>query len=192
MGGKPIYRVGPLPRKMRARVPVAEVMSKTPVTASPDETVDRAGATMRTRDIGSLIIIDAEKPIGIVTERDMVTKVVAANKVPSSMRVRDIMSSPVVAVGPKEEVVQAARLMSDRKIRRLAVVDSGKLIGVITENDIVRIWPDLIEITREYARLGLDEDVRGIEGHCEACGIYSTNLVLDRRLLLCPECRVSP
>jgi signal-transduction protein with cAMP-binding, CBS, and nucleotidyltransferase domain len=108
------------------------------------------------------------------------------------MRVRDIMSSPVVAVGPKEEVVQAARLMSDRKIRRLAVVDSGKLIGVITENDIVRIWPDLIETTREYARLGLDEDVRGIEGHCEACGIYSTNLVLDRRLLLCSECRVSP
>jgi CBS domain-containing protein len=177
---------------MRARVPVAEVMSKTPVTASPDETVDRAAATMRTRDIGSLIIVDAEKPIGIVTERDVVTKVVAANKVPSSMRVRDIMSSPVVAVGPKEEVVQAARLMSDRKIRRLAVVDSGKLIGVITENDIVRIWPDLIETTREYARLGLDEDVRGIEGHCEACGIYSTNLVLDRRLLLCPECRVSP
>ena len=101
-------------------------------------------------------------------------------------------NSKIVAVGPKEEVVQAARLMSDRKIRRLAVVDSGKLIGVITENDIVRIWPDLIETTREYARLGLDEDVRGIEGHCEACGIYSTNLVMDRRLLLCSECRVSP
>src|SRR5256712_12794390 len=177
---------------MRARVPVAEVMSKTPVTASPDETVDRAAATMRTRDIGSLIIVDAGKPIGIVTERDVVTKLVAANKVPSSMRVRDIMSSPVVAVGPKEEVVQAARLMSDRKIRRLAVVDSGKLIGVITENDIVRIWPDLIETTREYARLGLDEDVRGIEGHCEACGIYSTNLVMDRRVLLWSGGRGSP
>jgi len=169
-----------------------EVMSKTPMTASPDETVDRAAATMRTKDIGSLIVVENGRPTGIVTERDIVTKVVAANKVPSSVKVRDIMSSPVVAVGPREEVVQAARLMSERKIRRLAVVDNGKLVGVVTENDIVRIWPDLIEITREYARLGLDEDVRGIEGHCEACGIYSTNLVLDRRLLLCPECRVTP
>ena len=177
---------------MRARVPVMEVMSKTPMTASPDETVDRAAATMRTKDIGSLIVVENGRPTGIVTERDIVTKVVAANKVPSSVKVRDIMSSPVVAVGPREEVVQAARLMSERKIRRLAVVDNGKLVGVVTENDIVRIWPDLIEITREYARLGLDEDVRGIEGHCEACGIYSTNLVLDRRLLLCPECRVTP
>ncbi len=177
---------------MRARVPVMEVMSKTPMTASPDETVDRAAATMRTKDIGSLIVVENGRPTGIVTERDIVTKVVAANKVPSSVKVRDIMSSPVVAVGPREEVVQAARLMSERKIRRLAVVDNGNLVGVVTENDIVRIWPDLIEITREYARLGLDEDVRGIEGHCEACGIYSTNLVLDRRLLLCPECRVTP
>ncbi len=177
---------------MRARVPVMEIMSKSPVMATPDETVDRAAATMRTKDIGSLIVIENERPTGIVTERDIVTKVVAVNKVPSSVKVRDIMSTPVVAVGPREEVVQAARLMSDRKIRRLAVVDNGKLVGVVTENDIVRIWPDLIEITREYARLGLDEDVRGIEGHCEACGIYSTNLVLDRRLLLCPECRVAP
>jgi CBS domain-containing protein len=177
---------------MRARVPVLEIMSKSPVTATLDETVDHAAATMRTKDIGSLIVVENERPTGIVTERDIVTKVVAVNKVPSSVKVRDIMSTPVVAVGPREEVVQAARLMSDRKIRRLAVVDNGKLVGVVTENDIVRIWPDLIEITREYARLGLDEDVRGIEGHCEACGIYSTNLVLDRRLLLCPECRVAP
>jgi CBS domain-containing protein len=177
---------------MRARVPVIEIMAKEPVTASPDDTVERAASTMRTRDIGSLIVVENGRPVGIVTERDIVTKVVAANKVPSTVKVREIMSSPVISVGPREEVVQAARLMSERKIRRLAVVDNGKLIGVLTENDIVRIWPDLIEITREYARLGLDEDVRGIEGHCEACGIYSTNLVLDRRLLLCPECRVSP
>ena len=184
--------MGPLPREMRARVPVVEIMSKGPVTASPDDPVDRAAAAMRTRDIGSLIVVENGRAVGIVTERDIVTKVVAANKVPSTVKVREIMSSPVIAVGPREEVVQAARLMSDRKIRRLAVVDGGNLVGVLTENDIVRIWPDLIEITREYARLGLDEDVRGIEGHCEACGIYSTNLVLDRRLLLCPECRVSP
>ena len=166
-----------------------EIMSRTPVTVSPDDTVDRAAATMRTRDIGSLIVVEGGKPSGIVTERDIVTKVAASNLVPSRIKVRDIMSAPVVAIHSQEEVAEAARVMSDRKIRRLAVVDDGKLIGVITENDIVRIWPHLIEVTREYARLGLDEDVRGIEGHCEACGVYSTSLVLDKKLLVCPDCR---
>ena len=166
-----------------------EIMSRTPVTVSPDDTVDRAAATMRTRDIGSLIVVEGGKPSGIVTERDIVTKVAASNLVPSTIKVRDIMSAPVVAINPHEEVAEAARIMSDRKIRRLAVVDEGKLIGVVTENDIVRIWPHLIEVTREYARLGLDEDVRGIEGHCEACGVYSTSLVLDKKLLVCPDCR---
>ena len=176
---------------MRARVPVSEIMSRTPVTASPEDTIERAAAMMRTRDIGSLIVVEDGKPTGIMTERDVVTKVAAANLLPSTVHVRDIMSAPVVAIQPHEEVAEAARVMSDRKIRRLAVVDDGKLVGVITENDIIRIWPHLIEVTREYARLGLDEEVRGIEGHCEACGIYSTNLVLDRKLLLCPECRTT-
>lgn len=174
---------------MRARVPVMEVMSRSPVTATPDDTVDRVAGVMRTRDIGSLIVVEDGVPAGIVTERDIVTKVAAANLVPQTVKVRDIMTAPVVAIHPHEEVAEAARVMSDRKIRRLAVVEGGKLVGVITENDIIKIWPHLIEVTREYARLGLDEEVRGIEGHCEACGVYSTALVLDRKLLVCPECR---
>ncbi len=174
---------------MRARVPVMEVMSRSPVTAGPDDTVDRVAGVMRTRDIGSLIVVEDGVPAGIVTERDIVTKVAAANLVPQTVKVRDIMTAPVVAIHPHEEVAEAARVMSDRKIRRLAVVEGGKLVGVITENDIIKIWPHLIEVTREYARLGLDEEVRGIEGHCEACGVYSTALVLDRKLLVCPECR---
>jgi len=69
-------------------------------------------------------------------------------------------------------------------------VQEGKLVGMITENDILRIWPQLIEVTREYARAGLESQfAKGIEGHCEACGVYSTNLMWDRNLLACPECR---
>ncbi len=169
-------------------MPVLEIMSRTPITVSPEDTVDRAAATMRTRDIGSLIVIEGGVPSGIVTERDIVTKVAAPNLRPNTVRVRDIMSAPVVSIQSSEEVAEAARVMSERKIRRLAVVDDGKLVGVITENDIIRIWPHLIEVTREYARLGLDEEVRGIEGHCDVCGVYSTSLVLDKKLLVCPDC----
>lgn len=175
---------------MRARIPVVEIMTHTPVTIREDATAHDAAGLMRDKEIGSLVVVEAGKPMGIVTERDLVTKVAASDKQPSRVLVRDIMSSPVVAVHPDEEVAEAARLMSQRKIRRLPVVQEGKLVGIITENDIVRIWPQLIEVTREYARAGLESQfAKGIEGHCEACGVYSTNLVWDRNLLVCPECR---
>jgi CBS domain-containing protein len=175
---------------MRARVPVVEIMTRTPITTTGDATVAAAAKVMREQDIGSLVVLDADRPTGIVTERDIVTKVAAADQKPSVVRVKDIMTSPLVAVPPHEEVVEAAKLMSQRKIRRLAVVQDGKLVGIVTENDILRIWPTLIEVTREYVRAGLETRFsKGIEGHCEACGVYSTNLMWDRNLLACPECR---
>lgn len=175
---------------MRARVPVFEIMSQNPVTIGPQATASEAAEIMRDQEIGSLIVVEDGKPTGIVTERDIVTKVAARNDRPGDVRIKSIMTSPVVAVHPDAEVVDAAKLMSTRKIRRLAVIREGKLVGVITENDILRIWPALVEVTREYARAGLEPELRrGIEGHCDACGVYSTNLVSDRGLLLCPDCR---
>src|SRR3989440_11993673 len=175
---------------MRARIPVVEIMTAKPVTIAAGATAAEAAKIMRDKDIGSLVVVDRGNPTGIVTERDLVTKVAASDLQPSRVLVRDIMTSPVVVVHPHEEVAEAAKLMSQRKIRRLPVVQEGKLVGMITENDIIRVWPQLIEVTREYARAGLESQfAKGIEGHCEACGVYSTNLMWDRNLLACPECR---
>jgi len=180
----------PQRRAMRARIPVMEIMTPTPITIAANATAAEAAKVMREKDIGSLVVVSQGTPTGIVTERDIVTKVAASDLLPSRIIVKDIMTSPVVAVPPNEEVAEAAKLMSDRKIRRLPVVQEGKLVGMITENDIIRIWPQLIEVTREYARAGLESQfAKGIEGHCEVCGVYSTNLMWDRNLLSCPECR---
>src|SRR3990172_6513583 len=154
---------------MRARVPVFEIMSQTPVTIAPHATVAEACAIMRDREIGSLIVVEDGRPTGIVTERDVVTKVAALDRLPREVSVRSVMTSPVVAIHPDEEVAEAARTMAARKIRRLAVV---------------------LEVTREYARAGLEDRFsKGIEGHCETCGVYATTLVWDRDLLSCADCR---
>jgi len=174
---------------MKARVPVLEIMTKNPVTVSADATVADAAVLMRRKDIGSVIVVQDGKPSGILTERDIVTKVAAENLQAVRVRVREVMTSPVIVVHPHEEVADAAKLMAQKKIRRLPVVEDGHLIGIVTENDILRIWPALIEVTRETARAGLEEEMKGIEGHCEACGLYSTDLEWDRGLLACPECR---
>ncbi len=175
---------------MRARVPVVEIMSTSPVTISGDATVEEAAAAMRDKEIGSLVVLEDGRPTGIVTERDVVTKVAASNRQARQTIVREIMTSPLIAVHPHQEVAEAAQVMASRRIRRLPVIKEGKLIGMLTENDIIRIWPQLIEVTREWDRAGLESQfAEGIEGHCEACGVYSTNLVWDRNLLVCPECR---
>ncbi len=175
---------------MKARVPVVEVMSASPVTISVDATVAEAATAMRDKEIGSLIVLEAGRPAGIITERDIVTKVAAEMKSADATSIRDVMSSPLVAVHPHQEVAEAAKIMAARKIRRLPVIKEGKLVGMLTENDIIRVWPQLIEVTREWDRAGLESQfAKGVEGHCDACGVYSTQLVWDRGLLVCPECR---
>ena len=174
---------------VRARIPVLEIMTNDPVTIAPEATVADAAVLMRQREIGSVIVVEDGRPSGILTERDIVTKVAAENLQAAGIRVREVMTSPVISIHPHEEVADAARLMAQKKIRRLPVVRDGRLIGVITENDILRIWPGLLEVTRETARAGLEEQMKGIEGHCEACGLYSTDLEWDRGLLACAECR---
>ena len=179
-----------VPAMKSARLPVLEVMTKDPVTSGPEITVTQAATVMRDRGVGSLIVVEGDKAIGIVTERDIVTKVAAEDRKSSTLKVRDVMTSPVVSVHPHEEVEEAARRMSKRRIRRLPVVQDGKLLGVITENDILRVWPHLVEVTREWARAGLfDEGPGPVEGHCDSCGVYSTQLMRDGKLLLGPECR---
>ena len=175
---------------MKARVPVVEIMTATPVTITADATVAQAAGLMRDKGVGSLVVLQDGRPAGIVTERDIVTKVAAADRLPKGTVVRDIMSSPLVAVHPHQEVAEAAKVMATRKIRRQPVIKEGKHEGMDTENDIIREWPHLSEVTREWDRAGLESQFsRGVEGHCEACGVYSTHLVWDRNLLVCPECR---
>ncbi len=175
---------------MKARVPVVEIMSTSPVTIDVDASVAEAAARIREKHVGSLVVVQDGRPAGIVTERDIVTKVAAEDRSSKTTSVREIMSSPLVAVHPHQEVAEAAKVMAARKIRRLPVIQEGKLVGMLTENDIIRVWPQLIEVTREWDRAGLESQfAKGVEGHCEACGVYSSHLVWDRNLLVCPECR---
>ncbi|HEV8595909.1 MAG TPA: CBS domain-containing protein [Thermoplasmata archaeon] len=172
-----------------SHLPVMEIMTRDPITAPPDLTVDKAALLMRERGVGSLIVVEGGAAVGILTERDIVTKVAAENRLAASARVRDVMTTPVITVHPHENVEEAARKMSARRIRRLPVVADGKLVGVVTENDILRLVPQLVDLTREWARAGMLDEGGVIEGHCDSCGVYSKELVRDGKVLLCPDCR---
>jgi len=173
---------------------VREVMSSRPRTGRPDMTVKEAAALMLREGVGSLIILEDGEPVGILTERDLLYKVVAVGKVPSKTKVERVMSSPVITISPGSNISIAAKRMSDLHLRRLPVVENGKLIGMLTEKDILKLSPSLIELTREWGKIGGKPDPKtnnfgNLAGYCESCDTYSIDLRLENGSLLCPDCR---
>ena len=128
--------------------PVRKLISRDVVTIGPESGVDEAAKTMRDQEIGSLIVKGDTKMMGIITERDIVVKVVAEYRPVSAMKVKHIMSTPLISVGPETSLYDAAKLMAAREIRRLPVMDGDELLGIISERDLLTYAPDLIGVTR--------------------------------------------
>ncbi|HTY46968.1 MAG TPA: CBS domain-containing protein [Methanomassiliicoccales archaeon] len=173
---------------------VGEVMSKDPKTAGPGMSAQAAAKLMRAENVGSLVIVEDHRTIGILTEKDFVEKLAAENRSAARVTVADIMTAPVVAIGPSESITSAARKMSEIKRHRLPVVENGQLVGILTENDILRISPSLIELTREWSSLGACgptgmQSATVESGYCENCGMYSNELRMVDGNLLCAVCR---
>jgi CBS domain-containing protein len=116
---------------------VSELMVPNPVKIEPNALIIEAAKLMRDKNIGSVIVVEKRKVLGIVTERDLVRRVLAENRDLKTVKMREIMSKPVFSISPEEEVVNAAHIMRQRGIRRVVVMDKEALIGIITKNDLV-------------------------------------------------------
>ena len=117
---------------------VADIMSS-PVVAIDGETNVRDAALMMTdRRIGSIIITERGQPIGIVTERDMLERVISLCRDPCETRMREIMSSPLITVPKETAILEAMRKMREKGISRLVVMEDNVLIGIVSERDIIR------------------------------------------------------
>jgi CBS domain-containing protein len=123
---------------------------RAPDTISPDDSVVLAAERMRQRTVGCLIVVDdANEPIGIVTDRDLVVRVLADGREPSETRVRQAMTSEVVVVTAGVSMSSAVRLMREGTFRRLPVVDDrGHLIGILSLDDV------LMELARNLDEVG--------------------------------------
>ena len=116
---------------------VKDVMTKKVITVESNKTVSEAAALMAENDVANLIVMDNNIPIGIVTERDFVRRVMAKNK-PSKTKISEIMSTPLRVIDPDAPLKEAARRMVRKRIRRLPVIIDNKLVGIITTSDFAR------------------------------------------------------
>ncbi|MFQ5970259.1 MAG: cyclic nucleotide-binding/CBS domain-containing protein [Nitrososphaerales archaeon] len=119
-------------------VQVQDLMTKHVVTIGQDKTAHDAAKIMEANDIGCLVVVKDGNPVGIITERDLVRRVCAKNQRSEDVPLNSIISRPVVSVSPESSVVEAARTMSYKKIRRLLVVRDQKPLGIITATDLAR------------------------------------------------------
>jgi signal-transduction protein with cAMP-binding, CBS, and nucleotidyltransferase domain len=171
-------------------------MTRTVVTATPEMTAAQAGKKMVEKRVGSIIIVKDDKPVGIVTESDMVAKVIFKNVKPSSIKLEQLMSKPLITTKSSDDVHDAVLMMVQKKIRRLPVLDGDELVGIITDADVIQvssevnqILDNLIEMNRESV---LDRrEVVITQGECEECEEYSDDLQQEGGRLKCPRCRGS-
>ncbi len=115
---------------------VREIMAESPVTLPPDTTAADAARRMRDDDIGDVIVADADNVLGIVTDRDLVLRVLADGRDPQRTLLAEIFSGELVSVEPDASIDDAARLMRENAVRRLPVLENGKLVGVVSIGDL--------------------------------------------------------
>ena len=117
---------------------VGALVRRDPETVTPDTTCAEAARRMRDARVGSLVVTEARRPLGVLTDRDLVTRVMAAGGNPDALRVRDAMSERPIFVSESSDVAAALQLMRDLAVRRLPVVDeSRELIGVVSLDDVI-------------------------------------------------------
>ena len=147
---------------------VSEIMTNAAVTDQPDDTLGEAAGKMLKQQTGSLLVLDGEDLVGILTERD-VLKAVATGVNMKDTRVSEVMTKDLVTVGPQTSLREAAKIMADRWIRHLPVMDAGKLVGVISQRDLAGVLagalnePERLEALVEASELVRERRLKRIE-----------------------------
>jgi len=178
---------------MKIGVRVLDAMTKDPVVVALEITISDCAKIMEEKHVGSLLVKDEKKHlVGIITEQDIVRKVVSKKLNPESAQVSSVMETNIFTISEKEDLYNALVLMRDKNIRHLPVVQNGELIGFLTIKDILKIQPQLFELIVEKFELREEFNKpvfskRKIENDCEICGNYSKLNYLDYKWI-CDEC----
>ena len=184
---------------LRTRMLVKDAMSSPVVTMDKETPSNKVARVMDENKVGAVVVTNKEgKPLGIITEKDLVIRVLSKNLTPDSVKAKNIMSTPLVTIEPEATVSEAARKMSSMDIRRIGVLYKGNLVGLLSSKDVLSVMPELIEIIQERNRIesaDRSEEAEEVEetalsGYCDRCGVYSDDLKDDNGQNLCEDCRI--
>ena len=176
---------------MPIEMKVKDIMVSRVISCPLNTNVAAAAKIMRDEDVGSIIVMEGKKPVGIMTREDVTNKVAALDKQPSKVMITEIMNSPIVTASPDEMLSEAAKRMSKYGYERLPVKQLNKLIGFVSVRDLLRVSPGLLDIMKEHFD---KEDVPQLKsgtnaGECELCGNFNEQLSNINDKWVCDACR---
>ena len=117
---------------------VKGVMTKPIITVDKDGSVNEAAKTMSEKRIGCIVVTDAGTPVGIATERDILQRVVVEGLDVSKVKMKDIMSEPLITINGNMPIINAIRMMQKNNVRHLPIIEKGELVGIVTQRDLLR------------------------------------------------------
>jgi CBS domain-containing protein len=143
---------------------ISEIMTKAAVTDSVDDTLAEAARRMWEQQTGSLLVMDGERLLGIVTERDLL-RVIAQGQDPTKVTLKDVMRTDVITIGPTTRLKEAAKVMATKWIRHLPIVEGGKVVGIVSQRDLTGVLAEALHEPEALHKL-----------------VESSDLVRERRL----------
>jgi CBS domain-containing protein len=179
--------------RREAVLKVRDLMSSNLVSVKAEESVIAAARLMDEKNISSILVKDENEFLGILTDHDIISRVVSKGVDPRKARVSDVMSFPLIAISAEATVEEAAEKMRINRIRRLIVEENHQKTGIISESDMVRVAPELHFLIREHSKLQAqlsptEPPQVTLAGFCEECGNYSDDLRNVNGKWLCEEC----
>jgi CBS domain-containing protein len=178
---------------MTTRVLVRDIMNSPVVSASPSDNVRDIAKKMKEEKIGSIVIMDKDKPVGIVTDWDIVSNGLSKDAKPSQIKAREVMKD-IHTIESEESITEAARQLRKHNIKRLGVIYKKRLVGIISSSDVIAVTPDLVDVVSEKAaiirgELGITRAAGNVSGYCDECGEWSDLLQHDEGTFICEVCR---
>lgn len=185
-------RIPETPAAPETSLLVKEIMSKPALTVDHNKSARAAAIVMKKARKGFLVVVKRGKPVGVLSDSDLINKVIVKKRDASKTKVKDIMSKPLITTPPGADAMDVVRKMKKSNIHRLPVVDKGKVIGVISLTDIARTSPEmyyLLEYRQEMKKSPATIREQFTSGICNSCGNYSGRLkqAIDGRWL-CESC----
>jgi CBS domain-containing protein len=182
---------------METDIPLRDVMVREVVKGDWDLNVMEAAKLMKKYDVDSIVVLNNGEPVGIVTQGDIIRELVSKDTTPSTVKLKDIMTTHLITASPNDRLSNIAKKMATERIRKIPVIEDGKLVGIVADVDIISVSSEMNSILAELIEMNVEREIQGTgsegegigQGICEKCGSFSNDLVMKDGLMMCETCK---
>ena len=182
---------------METDIPLRDIMVREVVQGDRELNVMEAAKLMKKYDVDSIVVLNNGEPVGIVTQGDIISELVSKDITPSTVKLKDIMTTPLITASSNDRLSDIAKKMATERIRKIPVIEDEKLVGIVADVDILAVSSEMNSILAELIEMNVEREILGTgsegegmgQGICEKCASFSNDLVMKGGLMVCETCK---